>query len=462
MLFFTNRASELSVDGATRLHLLDRLQDGGFTPLIRTSRLTAFEQALQGAERAKEMERAIAARTEAEENSLYVRGDLFSIEDHVFYLIFGGAEDDLAGMRAGIIHGRDTLDSERKLDAFCRRVSEALDAIRSTASHEDAALASFEWQSGENVVAIEDYTQQAAADSAVEKRPALESLEDIDARRLLYRIEEAQAAGRVAELLASESENQPLINRLADVGLLKREVLVSCRKEGRALFRLPSIEMLTIITASNAMCSECGAALSDEKVEELVMLTDMAGALLHDSTWLVNRLRALLKEMGVPQKAIRLLPTSGDGEAHMEVTVSDELFLFVLRDGDLAVKNAARALDKLIDTEAQHLVVIVTGRIQEDSRVRLREHARRRARGGNEAEVVLVEGMDAAAGELQHAFERASQRALAAELCGLDASLGFSAGYMMATRFRLMQRPDAPRDLAEPAVGALAGSTGEI
>jgi hypothetical protein len=463
MLFFTNRASELSVDGATRLHLLDRLQDRGFTPLIRAARLSSFEQALQGAERAKEMERAIAAWTETEENSLYVRGDLFSIEDVVFYLIFGGAEDDLAGMRAGVVYGRETSDGERKLEAFCRRVSEALDAIRSSASREDAAATAVsEWKTRENVVAIDDYTTQTADDNAVEKRLALEALEDIHARRLLHRIEEAQAAGRVAELLADETENQSLINRLADVGLLKREVLVSCRKEGRSLFRLPSIEMLTIITASNAMCSECGAALSDEKVEELVMLTDMAAALLPDSTWLVNRLRTVLKEIGVPQRAIHQLPGSGDGEVQMEVIVSDEPFLFVLRDGDLSATHAARALDKLIDTEAQHLVVIVTGRIQEDARVRLREHARRRARGGNETEVVLVEGMDAASGELQHAFERASQRALAAELCELDASLGFSAGYMVATRFRLMQRSDALKDLAESAVGALAGSLREI
>ncbi|HEV7843766.1 MAG TPA: hypothetical protein VGO69_08705, partial [Pyrinomonadaceae bacterium] len=130
--------------------------------------------------------------------------------------------------------------------------------------------------------------------------------------------------------------------------------------------------------------------------------------------------------------------------------------------GDLTATHAARALDKLIDTEARHLVIIVTGRIQEDARVRLREHARRRARGGNESEVFLIEGMDAAPGELQHAFERATQRALAAELCELDASLGFSAGYMVATRFRLMQREDALKDLTEEGVGALAGSLREI
>lgn len=463
MLFFAGRTSEHSIDGATRLHLLDRLHERGFTPLIRAARLSSFEQALQGPERAKEMERSIAAWTETEENSLYVRGDLFCVEDYVLFLIFGGAEDELAGMRAGIVYGRESVETERKLDAFCRRVSEALDATRSGLREDTGgAPGMMEWKSNENVVAIDDYTAQASDENAVEKRLALEALEDIHARRLLHRIEEAQAAGRVAELLASEAENQSVINRLADVGLLKREVLVSCRKEGRALFRLPSVEMLTIITASNAMCSECGAALSDEKVEELVMLTELASTLLPDSTWLVNRLRTTLREIGVPQKSIRLLPASNDGEVHMLVYVSDEPFLFVLRDGDMTATHAARSLDKLIDTEALHLVVIVTGRIQEDARVRLREHARRRARGGNETEVVLVEGLDAAAGELQHAFERASQRDLAAELCELDASLGFSAGYMIATRFRLMQRSDALKDLAESAVGALAGSLREI
>jgi hypothetical protein len=202
--------------------------------------------------------------------------------------------------------------------------------------------------------------------------------------------------------------------------------------------------------------------VSDERVEELVGLTDMASALLPGGTRLVSRLRTVLKGMGVHGRAIHQLPGLGDREVHLKVTVADEPFLFVLRDGDLSATNAALSLDKLIDTEARHLVIIVTGHIQEDARVRLREHARRRSRGGDETEVVLVEGMDAASGELPHAFERASQRALAAELCELDASLGFSAGQMIAARFRLMQRTGGLKKLAESAVGALTGSLGEI
>jgi hypothetical protein len=452
MLFFSSRASELSIDGATRLHLLEALQDEGFTPLIRRARLSSFEKALEDAERAQEMERAIAAWTETEENSLYVRGDLFYIEEHVFYLIFGGTQDDFAGMRAGIVYGRETIEAERKLEAFCRRVSEALDAASARRVREDSAATAYDWKSRRNVVAIDDYAGQVEDDKGLKRRLALEALEDPEARLLLHRMEEAQATGRSAELF-NETENHSVMERLADCGLLKREVLISCRKEGRSLFRLPSVERLTIITASSAVCSECGAALSDERVEELVTLTEMAMELLPESARLGNRLRTVLKEIGVAQRAVRELPASSDGEVLMEVTVSDEPFLFLLRDGDLSSAHAAHALDRLIETEAQHLVVIVTGRIQEEARVRLREDARRITRGADDTELVLIEGMDAAQGELQHAFERAAQRALAAELCELDASLGFSAGHMVAASFRLMQRAGALKVLAESATG---------
>jgi hypothetical protein len=225
---------------------------------------------------------------------------------------------------------------------------------------------------------------------------------------------------------------------------------------------LPSPDALAVITSSNARCSECGTAIADEKVEEMVAPTETAGVLLEDGSWLVNSLRTVLHRLGVPENQIAVAPASGDGEAHVMVNVCNEPFLFVLREGDVTGAQARRALDLLIETEASHLVVVAMGKIQEDGRVRLREHARRRARSGSEVEVILAEGMDAASTELQHAFERVSQRTLAEELSELDASLGFSIGYMVATRFRLIQKPGALKDLAESAVGALAGSLREI
>jgi hypothetical protein len=422
------------------------------------------------------MERAISSWTETEEGSLYTRGDIFCVEDFVLFLIFGGEEDELTGMRAGIVYGAETTEPLRKLDAFCRNVRDALDSARIGANVGDTAQDIGEWQRRTPRRQHEVWSRFSArngqgSDSAgvregvgVERLLATEALEDIGARRFLRRITEAQTDGRVAELLAGDESRttESLINRLADTGLLRREVLVSCRKDGRALFRLPSPDALAVITSSNARCSECGTAIADEKVEEMVAPTETAGVLLEDGSWLVNSLRTVLHRLGVPENQIAVAPASGDGEAHVMVNVCNEPFLFVLREGDVTGAQARRALDLLIETEASHLVVVAMGKIQEDGRVRLREHARRRARSGSEVEVILAEGMDAASTELQHAFERVSQRTLAEELSELDASLGFSIGYMVATRFRLIQKPGALKDLAESAVGALAGSLREI
>jgi RNA polymerase-binding transcription factor DksA len=297
----------------------------------------------------------------------------------------------------------------------------------------------------------------------------LSLLEDGQTRRFLRRLIEAKADGRTAELLSvgsigGDGASEPLIGRLSDAGLVRREVLVSCRKQNRSLFRLPSQDALAIITGSNAICSECGAAIADERAEELVTPTDLAASVLKDSSWMANRLRAMLVEFGIPETDIAVRPASGDGEVYAMANVSSETFLFLLRDGDVNAAHARRALDTEAETRASHIALIATGKIQDEARVRLREHARRRARTGSDIEVMLIEGIESASAELRHAFERVSQRMLAEELCQLDSSLGINFGHMIATRFRLMQRSADPRelrDLAASAAGALTGSLRE-
>ena len=139
MLFVEARIADLSADGAMRILLLEKLQEKGLTPLIRTSRLSCYEQALLGPDRVKEMERAVSNWVETEEDGLYTRGDVFCVEDFVLFLIFGSEEDELTGMRAGIIYGAETAEPQRKLDAFCRNVRDALDSARIGATIGDTA-----------------------------------------------------------------------------------------------------------------------------------------------------------------------------------------------------------------------------------------------------------------------------------------------------------------------------------
>jgi hypothetical protein len=470
MLFIESKTAKRGVDSATRLALLEKLQEKGLTPLIRSARLNCYEQALLGPERVGEMERAVASWTEAEDDRAYVRGDVFCSEDFVLFLIFASNEDEKAGMRAGIVYGAEMLEPMKKLDAFCRNVSDALEAIR---GGEGGPGGVDEWQQREPrvVSSLRRFRAAQESDSSVASQSreagqtrAAELLEDVEARRLLRRIRESQTEGRVSEIVSgveSEATILSLINRMADAGLLRREVLVSCRKKGRSLFRLPSPDALGVITTSNAMCSECGAAIADEKIEDLVRPTETAAQLLEDGSWISTRVRSSLRELGIPEKQIIAGPTSEDGEAHMMVSVCDEPFLLVLRDGDVTVAQARHALAMQMETEATHLVIIASGKIQDEARVRLREHARRRSRGGSDVEVILIEGVDAT-DELRRAFERVSRNALAGELSPLDESLGLSVGFIIATRFHLMHHAGELKDLAESAVGALAGSLREV
>ncbi|HEX9919738.1 MAG TPA: hypothetical protein VGA87_11255, partial [Pyrinomonadaceae bacterium] len=129
MLFIESKSLDYAVDGRARTSLLESLHTQGFVPLIRSARLHLYETALSGAEHARDMESALAARADAEAEAPYVRGDILCVEDYAHFLLFGDAAGE--GVRAGIVYESGTAEPLEKLDAFCRSVRESLDASRS-------------------------------------------------------------------------------------------------------------------------------------------------------------------------------------------------------------------------------------------------------------------------------------------------------------------------------------------
>src|SRR2546423_2398031 len=497
MLFIESRIADLNVEKSLRTPLLEALQERGLVPLIRSSRLHFFEQALMSAERVKELEQAVAEWSDREGDEPYVRGDVFCFDDIAHFVIFGEDGDGGAGLRAGIVYDAETVEPAGKLEAFCRNVQDALEsAARESGANADAnmnadananadAFAVGAQLVGMQATRVEwrargagppELFQRFAAEGAgveasaargvgaADRARAVEILEDVGARSLLQRLSEARAEGRVAEMLAvgGEPDKESLVARLAGAGLVRREVQVSCRKSGRSLFRLPSPDALAIMTASNAVCSECGATVADERAEELVTPTPLASTMLKDGAWLLSSLRSMLGGLGIPERETASRPANEEAEAQILANVSGEPFLFVLRDGDFTAAHARRALEGETEAHASRLVVVATGKIQDEARARLREHARRRSRAGSDTEVVFIEGLDSASTELRQAVERVSQEALARELYELDSSAGFNVGYALAARFRLAQRKGVLQDLAASAAGALAGSLREI
>ncbi len=449
MLFLESKSLNHAVDGDARIKLLQELQERDLVPVIRSHRLRFFQDVLLGAHRVREMEVALAASNESTIEEPFVRGDLFCFEDYILFLVF---EEDDSALRAGIVYEPRTREPFRKLDAFCNEVRSLL------ISQEQQISMSFpNWQTSTPSMpkGFRTFVERQDADSlytslrkeTMSKRiMAASKLEDESARVFLRTARSAHEEGYAAKLLTGhiETEHVPL-QRLEDAGLVEREVQISCRKTGHALFRLPNPHALAVVTVSDATCSECGAPVADENVEEVFAPTQLASSLLEDGSWLVSRLHFLLREMGVPEREIAVGPADGNGYGQLMANICGESFLMITRDGDLTPAFARWAVNLEIDTEASHLVIVATGRIHKEAGVLLQNHSRRRVSSGEDFEMIIAGDVATAGRELEAALGRVSQRVVGEQLCVLDSSMGFSVSRLVLTKFELL-RAESPKD----------------
>jgi len=451
MLFLESKLLNHALDTTGKNTLLKELHDREIVPLIRSHRLRCFGDVLLNHDHVNEMEIALASSSESTTGEPFVHGDLFCFQDYILFLVF---EDDDQALRTGIVYHAHTAEPFRKLDSFCQEVRNLLLQRNDTVPAWETTVPSLpqgfrtfiERQDGDSL-----YTSMRK--ETMSKRVlAASRLEDESARVFLRTARNAHEEGYSAKLLTGNTESQHVpIQRLEDAGLVEREVQISCRKTGHALFRLPNPHALAVVTVSDATCSECGAPVADENVEEVIAPTQLASSLLEDGSWLVSRLHYMLREIGVPEREIAVGPSEGTGYGQLMANICGEPFLIVTRDGDLTPAFARWAIDFEIDTEASHLVIVATGRIHKEAGVLLQNHSRRRVSGGQDFEMIVADDAATAGRELEAALERVSQRVVAEHLCVLDTSAGFSVSRLVLTKFQLLRAraPQQPEVVTE-------------
>src|ERR1051325_3749613 len=457
MLFLDSKVLNHTVNEEARITLLHALQKRDFKPVIRSLRIHCFEELLIEADKLADVETSIARWTVSSSDEPFVVGDLFAFEDHLLYLIF----EDEGFVTAGIVYETETAEPFRKLNGFCHEVRSLL-------------ITAQEETSGMNVINFPDWEAETRSmpqgfRSFVEKQDsdslftnlrkemmarriiAASSLEDERARLFLRHAPHAHEEGCAVKLLSGETQPETVpIQRLEDVGLVEREVQVSCRKTGHALFRLPNAGALAVVTVSDATCSECGSSVADENVQEVIAPTQLATSLLEDGSWLLSRVHSVLRDLGVPEREIAVGPSEGTGFGQMMANISGESFLITTRHGDLTPPFARWSVDLEVETEASHLVIIATGRIHKEAGLLLRNHSRRRVSSGQDFEMILADDVASASHELRGALDRVSQRIIAEQLCVLDSSLGISATKLVLSKFQL-RKSDKPQPV-EPIV----------
>jgi hypothetical protein len=464
MLFTRSNGLALAPNEGERLRLLDALAARGLTPLARSARRRRFEllvenfgDAPRAESAARQLESACAAERERA-GDVYTPGEIFCAADCVLFLVFHATAAD--GLTAGIIYSISTAEPLLKLDRFCRDVRESLIAV-SDAEAADAtgealavvpcwkARASSSPQGLARFVASRPPDFAAAAKVRGGARSlvrASELLEDDSARTFLRRVQEMRREGYSPRRLFAEADamgGRATVERMLDAGLLERELRVSCRKSGHALFDLPTADSLAAITISKAKCSLCAAPVADEVVEETISPTQLAVSLLEDGGWLANRVYKIVRSLGVPDSEIATGPASAHGESYMAADVCGTSFLFVTREGDLTPAFSRRVAETVTETETTHLVAVTTGAVEDEGRLRLYEFAWRRARDGRDLGITIVEGLSGARAQIERAFETAVRRELALRLSPLDAALGFGASDFVLDWFRLAPAPGA-------------------
>jgi hypothetical protein len=483
MLFIQSNNLALFLNEVERLRLLAALAARGHAPLIRATRRHTFALLSagvdgEGAARdsfADGFEKLCASNLESRrEGAAYTPGDLFCASDCVFFVTFGAGAAE--GLSAGVVYSVETAEPLARLERFCRDVRESLIRIerggvkrgddgKSVGENREAgatANAGGVGDRGDAPDVLPVWKTRATASSrglarfiaiqptdfavaarckggAREFSRATELMEHQAVRLFLRRVQELRREGYTPRRLLAEAgaAGGVSVERMLDAGLLERELRVSCRKSGHALFDLPSPDSLAAITISRAKCSLCAAPVADEVVEEAINPTWLAVTLLEDGTWLSNRIYKLIRALGVPDSEIATGPASPHGESYIAAEVCGNSFLFVTRDGELTPAFARRVVETVAETEATHLVVITTGGIEEEGRLRLYEYAWRRARDGEDLDITFAEGVDAARTEIERAFERAVNRELARRLFTLDAALGLGASNFVIDWFKL-------------------------
>ncbi|HYH86115.1 MAG TPA: hypothetical protein VEX60_11725, partial [Pyrinomonadaceae bacterium] len=146
-----------------------------------------------------------------------------------------------------------------------------------------------------------------------------------------------------------------------------------------------------------------------------------------------------VRSLGIPDSEIATGPASTHGESQLAVEVCGNSFLCVTRDGDLTPAFVRRVVETVEETDAAHLVVVITGSAEDEGRMRLYEFTWRRARDGRDLGLTLVEGLSSARAQIERAFEMAVHRTLSRNLFTLDAALGFSAGNFVLDWFKFVK-----------------------
>jgi len=126
---------------------------------------------------------------------------------------------------------------------------------------------------------------------------------------------------------------------LMDQGLVRKEILILCRKDSHPLCSVDSEKRLRTQYGSS-VCPVCTRLFSDELVQELCVATDRGKHMIDGSYWMTVRLTTLIAKSGIPLGSITWNATAGQDEIDLIVRINYQKLFFELKDKEFGLGDA--------------------------------------------------------------------------------------------------------------------------
>lgn len=274
-------------------------------------------------------------------------------------------------------------------------------------------------------------TRRFYNDPKLETKPADYSVDEAAAARLLVASEirafvlHLAQAGKARAIDTTEEAKKLNLEELLQNGLVRREYLVSCRKDSHTICTVHDPKQLGE-TGGTLTCTTCGRAFQDECVHEIYVPSDGVKALLAGSRWMTIWVTELLLAAGVPKETIGWNATSGEDEIDIVVDGFESRVFLELKDREFGLGDAYPFAYRLSRYGGSTGIIVTMDKVADEAKKFFDEQRRNRT-----AQLLFAEGQATIEQEIRRHVDSVSRTAIANLVAELTRSLQFDTAKVM-------------------------------
>lgn len=151
--------------------------------------------------------------------------------------------------------------------------------------------------------------------------------------------------------------------KLESLGILNEQHVLICRKTSGMVLQLSALESLGQIDDKGISCPFCGRKPSEERVEQLLVPTDLCKQLLDHSRWMAALLISILGRMGIPVDSTLLEYQEGSEEVDAFLDVEGELVLIELKDKEFSMAQAYALAARIGLFRPKHVLIVTAEKV---------------------------------------------------------------------------------------------------